>query len=338
MSLLFCDSFNHYATADIGAKYNTTYHGTITSGGRTGNCLTEANTNDSFSYRGGLGQKTTLILGFAFKTPTAWPASDLQIAGFKDVITTQVDIRLTSNGKLRVTKGGSSLSLGTTQLSLSIWYYIELKVTFHGSAGVYELHINGATEFSGSSANTSASGNAYADGFFLGNNDTPNVAIFKIYDDVYICDNSGSLNNTFLGDVTVQAVYPNEAGTTQNWTSTGANHWSVIDEVTPSEVDYLSENDVDGIDTNGFTDITLTGTIKGAQLCSYLKKDDAGGRTVAHVCRSNGANYVSSQNNYLGNTSLYYLDIYETDPGQAPAAAWILENLNLAEFGAKLIA
>ena len=51
------------------------------------------------------------------------------------------------------------------------------------------------------------------------------------YDDWYVCDNSGPVNNNFLGDVQVGLLLPNAAGDAAGWTGSGGGaHYGYVDE------------------------------------------------------------------------------------------------------------
>lgn len=79
----------------------------------------------------------------------------------------------------------------------------------------------------------------------------------------------------------------------------------------------------------------FSGVILGIAHLSYLRKDDAGSRSVAQVCLSSSATAVGPTIS-LGNTYVYYTQILEVDPNTS--SQWSAANFNLATFGTKLVA
>ena len=93
MSLIFVDSFDHYATAQILSKYTSMTSGlTIVASGRNGtSCLVNASGSDRFVNRS-VGNKQTLIIGFAvYFISTLAQRSLLQVL---DSGTIQLDFRI----------------------------------------------------------------------------------------------------------------------------------------------------------------------------------------------------------------------------------------------------
>lgn len=98
---------------------------------------------------------------------------------FFDSTTAQVSISQSSLGKLQIyrgsTNGGTLLATSTTIISSGAIVCLEWDITFHGSAGIVKIWINGVAEtaLTLTGANTAPSGNARFDGMALraGNTD-----------------------------------------------------------------------------------------------------------------------------------------------------------------------
>jgi hypothetical protein len=336
MTLRFVDSFDHYGTADFTKKWSTGSPTAINSTharfGAAGMNLTS----------GAIATKTldsqaTWIVGAAMRT-TGYPGSTAQIMSLYDSGSPQLTVAFTNTGQIAVYRGngGTALGvlLGTTtlpQLTLNVWAYIELKATIHDTVGAYEVRVGGSTVLSGLNVDTKNTANATANQVSLHGN------VFLSVDDVYMCDSTGSTNNNFLGDVRVEALLPDGAGTTTQWTPSAGSNYQCVDDATPnSDTDYVSSSTANQIDTYNYSSLTpLTGTVYGVQTLLYARKDDAGTRSVAPVVRTSSTDYVGTSQS-LSASYQYLTEIFEIDPNAA--AAWTISTVNSAEFGQKLTA
>ncbi len=337
MTLLFCDSFDHYTT--VTQKWDSVGSGgaAISSGnGRNGTSSGRATNLDGGFRSNSVGAKSTLILGVAFRYPAGYSSSEFVLLSFRDGASAQCDLRLTPARTLKITRAGTALGTGSAVLSPDVFYYIEFKVTFHGSTGVAHVRVNGVTDQSLTSQNTQATANPSADSFTLmtitgggaGNTD---------FDDLYVCDALGSTNNDFLGDVRVQAILPNGNGNSSQLVGSDANstdNYLLVDEAAPATADYVESSTVGDKDTYAFGDLTpTTGTVYGVQVLPYAAKTDAGVRSIASVARLSGTE-VDSADKVLSTSYQYLPDIRETKPG---GGAWTISDVNSAEFGVKIV-
>jgi len=355
MALLFCDSFDHYATADITTKWASTV-----TGGAAGNATINAVGRNSTSaariaYSGGgnangpnIASRTlpvsgaTVIMGAAVSVSTLLAAARNGIFVVYDGTTAQLAVKVNSDGTLSVLRGDTATGtvLGTTSSGISTgsFFYIEFKALIDPTVGTYEIKINGTSALSGSGANTRNSSASQWTRVGLGKEggNTPGASANIDIDDFYVCDGSGANNNTYLGDVRVKAQLPSTGnGTNADFTcSTGTDHGALVDETTPNTSDYNSSSTVNHRDTYNFATLGLSGTVKAVQTSLYTAKSDAGTRTVAPVHRISGANYDGTTVS-LGTSFTYQLQVYETSP--ATAAAWTTTEINAAETGIKLV-
>ncbi|MGH8520136.1 MAG: hypothetical protein ACREU9_01560 [Gammaproteobacteria bacterium] len=284
-----------------------------------------------------LDAQGTWIIGFSFK-PAALPGGARDISALLDTAVLHVDLVLNADGTLAVRRAGS-VTLGTTTFGVSAGstYYIEWKIVISDTVGTVDVVVDGSNKLSLTGQDTRNAGNATANVVRLG---LTSAAGTIDYDDVYICDGTGSApNNTFLGDSRVDYVAPTGAGTTtqltRGGTDSGAN-WSQVDEAAPNDdTDYNEHATVGNKDTYAFADITHTPTtIFGIQVLAHAKKDDAGAKSIATVTRSTSDFDGATQ--ALSTSYLYYSDIRAVDPNTS--AAWTKVNLNAAEHGAKVAA
>ena len=335
MALLFCDGFDHYATADILAKWDLRGNNEYLVGGRFGNGIQFVNTNWFVGKY--LTSHATWIIGFAvYFSPVVGSGNPWFL--LLDDGSIQVSVYIDGNGRLCFTRNGTFLGVASTVFRSYVWHYVEIKVTIDNSNGAIAMRVNGVDDtisFSTGTAttqDTQYTANATANRvYFIGTS----VGSAIIIDDLYICDGSGSINNDFLGDVRVQSVFPSGAGATTQMTPSAGSNYACVDETAPNgDTDYVSETTAGEKDTYAFGNLTPTsGTIAGVQVLINARKDDAGSRSIAPVYRPVSTDYdgttVSVSDSYA-----YLREITEVSP--ATSAAWTIAEINGAEFGVTL--
>ena len=278
---------------------------------------------------------STVITGFGVQWHGMTPTAQETLLLLKTSAGATVMSLLTNvSGQLVVkNSGGTVIATGTTVLAPNTWYYVEVKLVV-GTSGTVEVHLNGV---SGEIASTT------------GNFGTTNVGQVALnapassgglwFDDWYLLDSSGGgPQNTFLGDVTVETLYPNGDGTHQQWTPSAAGaHFSKVNESSGTYPDgdttYVSDvtpGDIDSYTVGPLA--TLTGTVFGVVTNLYARKDDAAARTIAPVIREGGTDHVGTTTGGLTTSYLFYRQIYPLDPA---GAAWTIGSVNGAEYGVK---
>ena len=337
--LRFCDSFDHYARADLLSKWTSAVGAgsQITTVGRNSTNGFRSRSLNTESVTVQLDSRQEWWVGFAFAMNANTIA--IRIADWLDAASRQFGIASTAAGVLAVDRNGSVLDTGTTVLTAGLHYYIELYLLV-GNAGVgaYELKINGITEFSDAGVDTQNTANATANQFRIGK-DASN-AINSDYDDIYIVDDQGSApNDTFLGDVRVQALFPNGNGNSSVFLGSDGNstdNYLLVDETAnDGDTTYVQGSTVGDKDTYAFTDPTPgSGTVYGVQILPYARKTDAGVRDICTVARLSGTE-TDGPNQTLSTGYTYLDDIRETKPG---GGAWTISDVTSAEFGVKVTA
>jgi hypothetical protein len=338
MALLFIDGFDHYATTQIGRKWTSTSATTPdidTTGGRRGTgCLSAAVTARWVQYS--FSATATLIAGCAFNRSSGSSAG--YIIYFGDGASDQCGVYLETDGRLSFRRGTTAVATSTYTVPATGWVYLEVKVTISNS-GSYEIRANGTDILSGS-ADTQATANATADSVTLharvaSGSTGPNTT--TLYDDFYLCDASGGINDDFLGDVRIDAYVPNGAGnSTQLTPSAGANYQCVDDATPDDDSTYVESATASQKDTYAFPSLGYTAVdVFGVQVNATARKDDAGARSLATVTRSGGTDYDGSTQAL--STSYYdYREVMNVDPNTS--AAWSQSGYEAAEFGVKVAA
>lgn len=337
MSLLFVDSFDHYTT--ILDKW-TSEGGSASIGssgaryGAGGYVVGTANNATKYARKNFGGTATTVVVGAAFRLGDT-PSGTLSLISLMEGATNHVDVRVTTAQKLRITRNGTQLgSDGTTVLSLNIWYYLEFKAFLNDATGTAQLKIDGVTELNLTSQDTRNAGTPLADTVQLahsaGVTNTP-----MHFDDLYVCNIAGSVNNDFLGDIRVAALLPSGAGSTTQWTPSAGSNYQNVDETPPDDdTTYNSTSTASNKDTFAMGNLpSAASTVHGIQEGTRHRKDDAGSRTLRQVVRSGGTDYEGGDI-AVGDSYAYTFSIRETDPNTS--AAWTGTNIDALEAGYKL--
>lgn len=210
---------------------------------------------------------TTAGVSFRYYTPVLPNLNSVVACGvsFTDAGNiAQVSIRLRPNGALEVTRGSFNLGtispspggtpgviLGETAAGVilpSSWNHIEIKTVISDTVGSVEIRVNGITVLNLTNQDTLASGTSgdiqqirLAACYVTGGNEPTNPRCY--YKDLILWDNSGSVNNDFIGAASVYTLTPN-SDDSFNWTpSTGSTGFNLIDEESPDDADYISAGD-----------------------------------------------------------------------------------------------
>lgn len=351
MALLFMDSFQHYATADLLTKWNSTGSSNggsvaiVPTGGRRG--------TGSFRYLvpnfgGGYVSKAfpaaqTVILGVAFNAN--WTPSDYcPMIAFRDGSTPQVTMRLNNSGTLTFTRWWSNQTvLGTTPaIPLGAFTYIEIKVKIHDTTGTLEVRFNGnpTPVLNLTGLNTRASSNNLVDSLYLGasegNSNGSGVASrYTDFADLYLLNDSGGTPwNNFLGDVRTDTRKVIAAGASSGWTTgptPGGTNYQMVDDATPNaDTDYI-ETLAGATDLYEVEDAPVAGgTIYGIQMCWSMKKTDAGSCIVAPVVRQ-GTTPLAGPTQNPGTEYVYHTQIHATNPHTG--LAWAESDFNANQYG-----
>lgn len=305
------------------------YYGEST--GRTGGWGLKISESE-YMYKNITGSPSAIIVGVAAKFPYA---SDTRYPiVLLDGNTAQISLKCATDGSIKAYRGTSTL-LGSSDVgiySATQWNYIELKVLFSATVGTVEVRLNGSTVLNLTGQNTISSANTYATKLQLNS-----IWTYTFFDDVYICDTTGTENNDFLGDVQVITLYPTSDGTHTDFTpSTGTDHYALVDEPQLIDTtDYNSSTTVGHKETYNMSTFSGSGTIHGIQVTPVVNNINAGAMITRAIARSGGTpadNEGVSRS--LSQTVKAQTGIFEKEP--TDDAAWTAASINAAEFGIKV--
>ena len=339
MTLLFADGFDSISNGDFGTygdwqwyasytKIDSTYGRRGTNGMRFYNWSGQSPWTATPAFT----PSSTLIWGTAFRTSSFTSPGHIYFRALDNGY--QYYVRFSVNGQVELYNSGGLLETGTTQMQSDKWYYLEIKVTVHDTTGAYEVRINGNTDMSDTNVDTksNATYDTVKDIYFAG------VAGGNhwYFDDMYIANNIGSYVNDFLGDIRVDALMPDGAGSNTDWTPSAGANYQCVDEVDINDdTDYVSETVTTSYDTYSFDDLVPTsGTVYGVCTRMVARKADAGSRSTKTATRISTTEYDHSDTHSMSDSYLMFRDIWEENPNTA--SAWTISDINGAEFGVKL--
>jgi hypothetical protein len=338
MSLVFLDSCEDVSwlpyryTAGSTPPTNTT--------GRDGNGAWEHNASglNSFVTHYLVTADDELWVGFALKPHDFNASADfltlLSDSGTISQIVLVPTVTSSSVSTIDVERQPSS-TLETSSVSLLVdqWYYIEFYCKLGDSPdGAYTLKVDGVTVAENLATDTHASGSTTFDAVRFGgtHNSTGNSA----FDDIYVCDSAGSVNNGFIGDIVVEALSPNGNGNSSQFVGSDAdstNNYLLVDETAVSAADYVEASTANYIDSYTYEDLTAaTGTVLGTQLTAIAAKTLPATKQARLKTRVASTYYTGTDTDLnMGATAL--TEIRETNPNTA--SAWTISDVNGAEFG-----
>ncbi len=350
MSLRFCDSFNHYSGNDL---YNNTKWTSITGSqfhinaaglnislgtGRFGsNSLRYVFNNANYFVSKTIDSQSTWVLGFALKISPN-PGTGFNLGGFPvicalyDSSSPQVQLYFNSDLTLSISRNTTNLTNslnGSTKssksLSLNSWNYIEFQCTINSSisSNSCKLIVNGETWINLTSGqSTKNTSNSTANQIILGTTTSSGGQAIFDYSDLYVCDGQGSINNSPLGDVRVDCLFPKAAGGTSSWTG---DINSIKEQFSDGDNSFISSATTNAIST--FTLPPISGSISGVQhIHTSRKTDPSSARQITDIINTHAGSPVNLTTSYA-----LYSTIYETDP--STSAPWTTIN----EIGIKEI-
>jgi hypothetical protein len=255
--------------------------------------------------------------------------------------------------KLRIMRGATELASSVDRFStaqdVANWVYLEWKVVVDDTAGSFEVQYY----FPSTQAQGTVTWNAASTGLDTRNQssddidrvtfgmDTGNAANIVLIDDIYICDESGSINNDYLGPVLVQHQKPTAAGTTQQWSVLGAVNvqTALAESVTgapddSARVTSLLPTDICLVTVGALALAIGTQTIHGVRQDFIARMDAGSDADVTHFYRKTTgtpAQTAGSTHNVSGADFEGYTEILEEDPNTS--SPWVLADIDSYQHG-----
>lgn len=284
--------------------------------------------------------RTSLIVGAALRVaPFENTGEEPVLLGVRDT-TAQVThlVRIGEDGRLKLYRRTGSGTSGWDQLiSTSVmtaavrgWHYVELQVVQGTSNGTLNVRLNGVLAITLSMQNTTQGGGPLLTAF-AGSVPGQPCPVTVDVDDLYLADTSGTINNTFLGDVRVDALPAQADGALNQWTVEGsASAWQAV-----SDGDEASGIRANAAGLRQTFDIAplpamATPAVHGVQVTMLAKKTDAGLGKMKGLVAS-GAQTAVSAELILQEQLAWHTALFERNPNGN--VQWTEAAVNAAEFG-----
>lgn len=336
--LRFVEGFECYSNVNqVAERWNAVIGTSSFSSGRAG-------WGQAFYFQGVLGENTSILstgvlvnestwfVGFAFQNGIG--SGSYCVLDVRDSSTSQVQLWFNATTNVFFVQNGSGTILGTGSALINngVWFYIEFSVTI-GSSGSFTTKVNGTTDISGTGV-TQISVNSTANTFaFL---KPASWYTGYILDDIYILDSTGSINNTYLGEIKTEAIVANGAGSSTQWTpvpGTLANYQAVNGSTAGS---YVETSTASNVDLYTFSSLQhITGSIAGVSVVIAGQCSNTNSHGMQSVVKSSGTTVDSSTQTYNSISPAFKGFIQETDPNTS--SAWTASGVNAAQYGIKLI-
>jgi hypothetical protein len=317
MSLLYCDSFDHYDTAAIPAKWD------ILSGlgaaidpvvARTGQSLRL--TGSSTFVVKGVGFANVLFVGLAVRLSDHGPGALFCFYTQFGTPGPQVTVTVSATGALEARLGSATgMVLGTTAAAIPInqWHYVECRVLIDPFNGQVEILIDNASSLALTGVPTSTTFGTSADTLILNGTSpvgsTQGRALTWWADDLYVLDDQAGVNDHFLFSPQVIAVLPSGAGDWSMWAPHGATpNWRAVNGSVPGDwTAYVSASTPGAIDLYTVSNPGF-GAVYAVQLCVESRwTGPSGVHRVQAVLQSGG-------NQFPGREALPFFDRYSATP------------------------
>ncbi|HET9665677.1 MAG TPA: hypothetical protein VFP09_02930 [Desertimonas sp.] len=337
MANLFIDSFDHYATADGGLKYEHWEDSTVNvADGYLGtNCLGAAMAayiRPRAVKRVVNSPADALVWGFRWKTGSSFPLSGFYVAyiltachysaGTFSNSTKQISINLTHEGRLEIRRGNWNGTLLATSTDIvltgpDVWHYVEVRALIANSGGTVTVSVDDvvAVSYTGDTQYLASS--------------NVNAAEFVGWstDDAYINDTSGvAPHNGFYGSgFHVQVLRP-AADDSVTWLPTSGDNYTNVDDTTPDGTSDVTTSGAGDQDTyqletlvNPYRVLTLQANVWAS-----------GGGTLAPVVEIDAVTY-DGDTSIVPGTPFDLRAIWPVNP--ASGLRWTTSTINAARWG-----
>jgi hypothetical protein len=199
---------------------------------------------------------------------------------------------------------------------------------FDNVTGEYEVRVEGVEVMSGTTVEVTAASFGiveFRDTYVTSASSSGYTRRLK---DLIVWDTSGSLNNNFIGPVTVYTLQVDGDVSATNVTSTGASNYSVVDEMTPNDADYLTMGAIPSSVIMTFEDVPAdVVAIRAVQTVVRAQKTDGGDAFMQVGLLSNGDEDTGSDD-AVSTSFTYHFDVSETNPDTS--TVWTPTTVNAA--------
>lgn len=289
-----------------------------------------------------VGTQTEIFVGLAIQpsvTPTS-PQNGL-ISWMDEVSAVEhLEMQIVNGTHIAFYRGGGTLLASAPGMKQGKWSYVEVRVVFSNTVGIIECRINGSQVINATGLDTieggaSTSINAIRLTGARGA-DSTTATMQWLIDDVYILDTTGAVNNTFLGPIKIETLFPNAEGGTIDFTpSTGTDNSALVDENPRNDDTDYNES----ADTASNKDLFAAGNLSvidsgivGVQITSDARLDAGSPIGLQSIVFENATQGTGSVIEVSSTTDYEAVQhIFELNPDTT--AAWSTTEVDAMEIG-----
>lgn len=328
MALIFADGFDHYGTGTTGRanmlKGQWASMASINDQPRT----TYARTGDHSLYVVGgpvilslRGEKLVTGVGYGQLVDSLPVTSGYRtgIVFYNQTGDAILNVTLLSDGALRILKGDPTssdtnlLDITDAVVMAGAFGHVEMKIVIDDVVGSFELRYNGNIISQLTDLNLGTDGVASI-GFI--NVVGGSQGVGQYIDDLIVWDDTGTLNNTFMGQQRLLTVYPTSDKTAADWSLTGAiSGYDTMNETVPDEdTTYISSSTVGDKSEFGFSALPAELDTVAAVFIPVMAKSDEAGISSIKLSMLNGAGTAAGTEHELTSAYVYYRDAFNANP------------------------
>lgn len=247
-------------------------------------------------------------------------------------------LRSVVSERLSVITDYTTVATGTAILALNTTYEIEVYIKIHATLGRVVVKVDGITDIDYTGNTVNGSGDTTLDTIILGAAGEPSTGpragmslnnyASGWFDDIVID------STAYPGTTHIQAIQPNGVGSSTQWTALSGANWDNVDEIPPSDADYVYVNAVGQVDL--YTASNLVGTIAAVKCVQVQARSVAQGAptptTLQLAVRTHATNYFGAS--IVVPTAFKGLpNVWENNPFSG--VAWTVAEVNDVEIGVK---
>ncbi|WP_413289874.1 hypothetical protein [Bdellovibrio sp. HCB337] len=244
--------------------------------------------------------------------------------------TTGIRLRRHESSGFEVVAGNTGVNLAPTTspcMPLNTWSYVELYYKF-GASGDIQVRIEGVEVLNLTGIDTRG-GAASIQNLALCSTSS---AILYYFDDLYLCDATGTVNNTFLGPIAVQTRMPTADSAVAFTRNTGTSNFSCVNEIPHNgATSYVSSATAGSRDLYETADLSGTGLgpIAGIQ-CNVRGQALGSSANLALTIESPKGAQIGATKTQTSAAWIADFDIFEK---QADGSDWTAADVNNTKIG-----
>lgn len=334
MALRLIDGFDYYPSS--GVQTVVAAQGWT---GSTSKIVRKTNTAFGYGYSMGISSSdnnnyvfrylrdrytTECVLGMRMYIPTVGPGYSISPI---DSMTVNQDrqfrLHFRETGNIDLYTGNNVLTARTDAGAFVAgkWFYLEMKWTTSLTSGSLEVRVNTVPVLTLPSVQT-AYGTVVGGGargfdmieFWL--SQITGATTDWCWDDLYFLDDTGTVNNDYLGNVRVKAQLPVSDAAVQfaiGGSAPAATNWQSVLNTALNDTKYVYSPTAGDRDLYNIDPILNTPLVHGVEISGAYRQDDATQRFIKNTIRSSGVS-AEGVSRAINQSYTFYADIFETDP------------------------